>query len=197
MRLTSVAGSFVPPTQSVDVDKTAGCSKLCTRLISWEIDAMWLSTIASTPCTCFSASSNLRPIRQIFSAMLVVSRSQFNTLPSKIFNSSTDLSNGARCELNSVTSFNTPSSCRFNSVVACSYPWREFSTFALRASATWGYSKAAPVACSSSPTGTSGPAPRCLPRSTIVPKPLPAPSRLTHLLVLPVHGVQAREGGLV
>ena len=87
-------------------------------------------------------------IRQISSAMLVVTRSQFNTLPSKPFNYSTDLSNWARCELNPVTSFITPSGCRFNSLVACSDPWRELSTFALSASATWRYSKAAAVGCS-------------------------------------------------
>ena len=75
------------------LDETAGCSKLCTRLISWEIDASWLSTIASTPCTRFSAFSKLRPIRRISSTILLVTRSQFNTLPSKPFNSSTNLSN--------------------------------------------------------------------------------------------------------
>ena len=86
MRLTSVAGTVASPTSPVDVDKTAGCSKLCTRLISWEIEPLWLSTIASTQCTRFSATSKLRPVRQISSAMLVVTRSQFNTLPSKVFN---------------------------------------------------------------------------------------------------------------
>ena len=87
-------------------------------------------------------------MRLISSAMLVVTRSQFNTLPLKLFNSSPDLSNLARCEINPVTSFNTALSCRFNSLVACSYPWRELSTFAFSASATWIYPKAAAVACS-------------------------------------------------
>ena len=91
-------------------------------MISGEIDALWLSTSASSPGTRLSASSKLRPIRRISSAMLAVTRSQFNTLPSKIFNSSTDLSNWARSELNPVTSFKTPSSSRFKSLVACSQP---------------------------------------------------------------------------
>ena len=78
--------------------------------------------------------------------MLVVNRSEFNTLPFKLFNSSTVWSNWARGEINPVTSFTTPSSCRFSSLVPCSHPWQELSTFALSPSATWQYSKAAAVA---------------------------------------------------
>ena len=137
MRLSSVVGTFSSPTSPVDVDETAGCSKLCPRLISWEKDALWLSAIVSTPCTRFYASSKVKPIRWFSSAMLVVTRSQF-----KFFSHQT------LQFLNRYTSFNPPLSWRFNSLVACVHPWRELSTLALRASATSRYSKADAVACS-------------------------------------------------